>query len=161
MLAVVNGGTAYNADDGTAHILDFNNALDVTREMDESLLNPNQMRCHSVVVDEVPTHLSESSTHSIYIPDFDLRMPLMMSGVISYLPTRFPMDEEIKNCQHIEMTPQLEWDPHSEDFERQEQSVSAQSGSRSVRMMSSGTRPGVRGGIPSPPEAGIAELRSR
>jgi hypothetical protein len=121
-VTVAHGGTAYDHPDGQTYILDVNNGFNMTTELNTSLLNPNQMRAHGIVVDEVPTHLSPNynSTHSIYIPEQDLRIPLELDGVISYLPTRMPTMKEINDCTHITLTSTIAWDPYSEDFGNQE-----------------------------------------
>lgn len=40
----------------------------------------------------------------------------MMEGIISYIPTRFPTDQEIENCLPLQLTSTEEWSPHSVDF---------------------------------------------
>jgi hypothetical protein len=83
-------GVAYtHPDSGITYILVLNQALYV-RELPHTLINPNQLRSNGIVVDDCPRHLSpnpERATHSIYIPELDLRLPLSMKGIISYLPT--------------------------------------------------------------------------
>jgi hypothetical protein len=91
-------------------------------------LNPNQMRINNIVVDDVPTHLSPngSSTHSLFIEELGIRIPLEIDGVISYLSTRLPSDRELDQCQHIELASTSGWDPHSEEFKTQEEQANAE-----------------------------------
>jgi hypothetical protein len=53
---------------------------------------------NGIEVDDVPKHLSSKSTHSIYIPEHNIRIPLSMHGVISYVPVRKPSIQELENC---------------------------------------------------------------
>ncbi len=88
-------------------------------ELDHSLLNPNQMRLNGVIVDDCPKHLSspdKQSTHSIYFPEQDVRIPLQMGGVISRFVTRLPTNEELEECQWLHLTGDQEWDPYSPSF---------------------------------------------
>ena len=64
------------------------------------------MRANGVIVDDVPMHLSPEgqSTHSIYIPDEDIRLPLKLHGCVTYLPTCFPTQEEIENKMWLILT---------------------------------------------------------
>ena len=103
VVTIAHGGTAYDHSDGVTYILDVNNGFNMVDVLSISLLNPNQMRANGIMVDDIPIHLSlnASSTHSIFIPDMNLRIPLRLDGVISYLTTRKPSEEEINNCVHI------------------------------------------------------------
>jgi hypothetical protein len=71
----------------------------------------------------VPMHLSKNSTHSIYFPELDLRLPLEMDGVVSFLPTRIPLEREMVECRHLHMTSDDVWDPTLTDFATQEKTV--------------------------------------
>jgi hypothetical protein len=90
--------------------------------MKNSLLCPNQMRANGVIVDDLPVHLSpeRKSTHSIYIPDSDVRLPLKLHGCLSYIPTRLPTTEEIESKTWVILTNEIEWDPYSPSFEEME-----------------------------------------
>ena len=80
------------------------------------------MRSYGIVVDDVPKHLSVNcaSTHSIYIPSMDLRIPLELDSVISYISTQYPNELEVENCTHISLTSSSVWEQHSESFAEQE-----------------------------------------
>jgi hypothetical protein len=67
----------------------------------------------------VPRHLSpdpQNATHSIFLPEDNIRIPLEMRGVVSLFHTRHPTPEEIETCKWLMFTSEQEWDPHSEDF---------------------------------------------
>lgn len=125
VVQIAHGGTAYDHPGGTTYILDINHGFDMTADQEPSLLNPNQLRSNNLTVDDCPTHLSyqHSSTHSIYVPENDLTIPLELDGVISFVATRLPSMEEIRNCEHVTLTSVVEWDPHSQDFNHQEKVV--------------------------------------
>jgi hypothetical protein len=71
------------------HILLINNAL-YMRTMTVNLIPPFVMRLNGLQVNECPKFLSlhpDINDHSIYLPEDDLRLPLLLQGIISYLPT--------------------------------------------------------------------------
>ena len=79
--------------------------------------------CYAQIVDDVPMHLSPEgqSTHSIYIPDENIRLPLKLHGCLSYLPTCLPIQEEIENKMWLILTNEIEWDPYASRFEENEE----------------------------------------
>jgi hypothetical protein len=119
-------GTAYDhPETGETYIFIFGQALYLGDKLEHSLICPNQARQNGVVVDDVPRHLShdEKSTHSLYFPDENVRLPLMLRGVISYLPTRYPSNHELDNCRWLSVTGEDEWEPYDEAFEEREKHV--------------------------------------
>lgn len=118
---IVKAGTAYDHTNGETVILVACQALYMEKQF-PSLLCPNQMRANGVVVEDTPGHLSKgTSSHSIYFPEGDLRIPLRMDGVISFIPTRTPTETELSNCRHVFMTGEdIPWNPYSEDFAKDE-----------------------------------------
>jgi hypothetical protein len=59
------------------------------------------------VVDDCPRHISpdpSKATHSIYIPQHNLRIPLRLKGVLSYFEMRFPTVVELESYPWIELT---------------------------------------------------------
>lgn len=76
--------------------------------MSHTLLCPNQLRNNGLIVDDVPQQFDRQSQHCIRIPstgsEESLHLPLEMYGVISYLTSRRPSAEEIKECTHVELT---------------------------------------------------------
>ena len=97
--------------------------------MDISLIPPFIMRLAGMDLNECPKFLSKSPSiehHSLYFPDFDIRIPLYLHEVISYLPVRSPSQLEFTTCPEpvLELTPQLhQEDPHNDQFEHQESSM--------------------------------------
>lgn len=118
---MVKAVTAYGHN-GVTYILVANQALYFGEDMPNSLLSPNQLRSNGVVVDDCPIHLSpnKSSTHSIFFPEQDVRLPLQLNGIISYLSIRKPTQLEIETCTWMELTSDNEWDPYDVSFEEDE-----------------------------------------
>jgi hypothetical protein len=70
------------------------------------LSNPNQLRANGVTGNDVTKHLSQGiSSHSIEFINEDIKLPLQLKGIISYLPVCMPMQKE---------------EPYSEEFEENE-----------------------------------------
>jgi hypothetical protein len=61
--------------------------------------------------------------HVIYIPENDVRIPLQMLGVISLFHTRRPSNRELETCQWLVITSDLDWDPHTTEFEDNKNAV--------------------------------------
>jgi len=108
---------------GETFILIFEQALYMGDRMSHTLIFPNQARTNGVIVDDVPQHLSHdnSSTHSIYFPNEQIRLPLCLRGIISYLPTRYPTDSELNECRWLVVTNDTPWNPYDESFIEHEQ----------------------------------------
>ncbi len=113
---IVTAATAY--DDpitGITYILILGQSIYMGDRMQTSLLCPNQLRANNIVVDDIPKHLapqSKPSTHSIICNEEDLVLPLSLKGVISYIDTRTPNQEELDTCKWIVLTDEHDWDPH-------------------------------------------------
>ena len=80
--------------------------------MEHSLLCTNQARMNGVIIDDCPTSLDPTgkSTHSIYFPDKDVRLPLLSNFPISFLPVRHPSPTELDTCPTLSLTSTDEWD---------------------------------------------------
>ena len=110
----VNAAFAVDLPDGTTYILHVNQALDFTDSMEHSILCTNQARYHGLVIDDVPpiVDVTNSSTHSVYFPPQDVRLPLRMHGPVSHIHVRYPSDWDMDNCEHLHLTDADSlWDP--------------------------------------------------
>ena len=115
-IQTVNACFAFDSSDGRTFILEVNQALDFTDTMEHSLLCTNQARIHGVVVEDIPPFLDMqgTSSHSVHFPANDITLPLDMHGPISYLPVRYPTDDELEHCLHLELScGDTPWDPMS------------------------------------------------
>jgi hypothetical protein len=109
-------------------ILCFGESLYFGDKLKQSLLCPNQMRACGNVVDDTPRQFDRTSKYGITFRDFEdevaIFVPLALTGVISYMNTRKPNNEELKNCKHYWATSATKpWEPYSKIFEENEQSA--------------------------------------
>ncbi len=124
---IVKAATAY--DDpvtGVTYILVLGQSIYLGNDVQHTLLCPNQLRYNGVTVDDCPKHLAPKdnpSTHSIFIPEQQVRVPLRLLGTMSVFDTRTPSKEEIDTCQWIILTIDEPWDPKSERFNEEEEKV--------------------------------------
>jgi len=105
---IVTAATAYdNPADGTTYILILGQAIYMGDKMQYSLICPNQLRARGLIVEDCPQHLSprnRPSSHSIYEPNEDIRLPLSLKGVTLYFTTRTPTTYEIETCKRITLS---------------------------------------------------------
>ena len=109
---------------GSSYPMLISNAL-LVPSVDCCLINPFMMRLAGVQVDECPKFLSPIPSvinHSIYFPEIDLRIPLMLEGIVSYLLCRRPHQNEYNDTESfLYVTPMTEnWDPHVRMYSDQE-----------------------------------------
>jgi hypothetical protein len=111
---------------GDTLFLVIHEALYFGAKLPQTLLNPNQLRSHGNRVHDVPKQFEPDSKHAIEIPHRDLTLPLGLDGIISYLPTRKPTPEEMKEFRAqpqeswIELTSDVPWKPYSKEFREAE-----------------------------------------
>ena len=94
--------------------------------MNHSLWNPNQIRNHDGKVYDCPKQFDMDSPFVIELMDDEdkvFEIPLKLHGVIQYIDTHYPSDEELATCCRIEYTSDAPWDPYSSDFEASEQAA--------------------------------------
>jgi hypothetical protein len=86
------------------------------------------MRACGNVVDDTPRQFDRTSKNGITFTDFEdeieIFAPLELTGVISYMNTRKPNNEELKNCKHYRATSAKKpLEAYSKIFEENEQSA--------------------------------------
>lgn len=72
-------------DNGKMFMLIINQGLYLGEALENTLLIPKQLRAYSVLVDDIPMHLApdpEKATHSIWVPNEELRIPLSLQGIV-------------------------------------------------------------------------------
>ena len=126
-IPVVDCAIAYDCThQNKTYILRINNALYI-KEMKVNLIPPFLMRLNGIKIDECPKFLAtdpNDNTHSIFMEEYDIRIPLNLIGIISYFPSRKPERSEITNDQMIDLTPRYDdWDPHDKTYRDQEDSM--------------------------------------
>lgn len=84
---IVQAAMAYDdPDSGETFILVVNQCLHLGDMMEHTLMNPNQLRANGIIVNDVPVHLAtdpSKATHSIYVIQDDLVIPLTLKGIVS------------------------------------------------------------------------------
>jgi hypothetical protein len=111
---------------GETFILIFGQALYFGDKLEHTLICPNQAHYNGVIEDNVPRHLSHDrrSTHSLFFPDNNIRLPLQLNGVISYINTRYPKQKEIDECRWLIVTSDEEWESYDSSFAECEEQMS-------------------------------------
>jgi hypothetical protein len=115
-IPIVKAAVAYDdATTGETYILIINQALYFGNLLPHILLNPNQLRANGIIVNDIPKHLSHgTSSHSIDFTTEGIKLPLLLKGIISYLPVRMPTQEEVDQGITLEITAEnVEWEPYS------------------------------------------------
>jgi hypothetical protein len=90
------------------------------------LLCPNQLYANRWKVQDVPRQFNAEVAHAIINLTGHLRIPLELSGMISYLPMRRLTDEELKTCFLYHLTSNIPWEPYSLSFQEREQRTAAE-----------------------------------
>jgi hypothetical protein len=118
---IVQAGTAYDDNDtGETFILVFNQAIWMGDKMDNTLVNPNQLRSFGITVqdnpfDAAPTYVSAESD--------DFSFPLNCQGTILSAATRTPTDLELQTCTHVVLSSEHDWDPQHVHFPKSSRTV--------------------------------------
>jgi len=80
--------------------------------MEHSLINPNQIRATGIKLCDDPT----DPYRDLGIEVEGITIPFHMEGSICSFKSRTPTDWELKNCRHIELTSDAEWEPDGLHF---------------------------------------------
>jgi hypothetical protein len=76
------------------YILIIHEALYFRDHLKQTLLNPNQLQSHGLLVKDAPQQFDPKSLHSICIPKCSITIPLHLDGVISTFSSSKPIWEE-------------------------------------------------------------------
>ncbi len=57
----------------------------------------------------------KTSTHSIFVPEHQICLPLYLRGAVSLLDSWTPTQYELEHCKWVYLTNDEEWDPHSRE----------------------------------------------
>ena len=100
------------------YILVFHHMLYFGKKLSHSLLCPNQIRDQGNVVEDCPRQYSAKSNHGMTLHSKDeddtLFIPMDMEGIISFIDTRLPTNEELRTCKCYFATSLTKyWDPHN------------------------------------------------
>jgi hypothetical protein len=91
--------------------------------MEDSFINPNQLRANGLVVDTCPRQfLGHQLMHGIYyVPDDDFFILFCLHGCISFFSSLLPTDDELATCLRITLSSKTPWEPYSTTFAQEEQ----------------------------------------
>jgi hypothetical protein len=91
-----------NPTTGKNVILVLNQCVYLRTQLKHSLICPNQLCAHGVVVDDIPTQFDAKSQHAII--HHKLTIPLDMSVVVSNFETQAPKPWEINSLKQSVLT---------------------------------------------------------
>lgn len=132
-IPIVWAATAWtHPETGKTYVLDFYQILWYGEKMQNSLINPNQIRHYGHVVNDDPT--DKSRPFGIVLPDKSV-LDFSMMGTTLYFTTRVPTEYELEQCERITMTDDNIWDPinvHIGAFATMEEKVRFQLSSMSI-----------------------------
>ena len=98
---------------GETYILVFNKGLWMGDHMQNTLINPNQLRHYGIKVQDNPF---DDSPLYVMSEDGDFAMQLELHGTSIVAKTRTPTEKELHECQHIVLSAPHPWEPHSISF---------------------------------------------
>jgi hypothetical protein len=90
-------------------------------KLDYSLCNPNQLQHFGVKVYDCPKQFDLDLMFCVALEDEGgtlVEIPLHLNGIIQYINTHYPTDEEMENCHCVVVTSNEPWDPYSKDFKQ-------------------------------------------
>jgi hypothetical protein len=97
---------------GQTFILIIHQALYFGRQLDHSLINPNQIRVTGIPVCDDPF----DRYRKLGIETDMVQIPFRTDGNTIYFVSRVPTQEELDDCPYITLTDDMEWDPSATDL---------------------------------------------
>ncbi len=111
---IVTGATAItNTKTGETTILVFNEAIWMGNQLDHSLLNPNQLRHHGIVVQDNPY---DDKSLQLLSHDDEITIPMHADGTTIYFASWTPTDFELSHSRHVHLTSNAPWNPRDVQF---------------------------------------------
>jgi hypothetical protein len=102
------------------YLLILNECLFFGDRLNHTLLCPNQLRSNGLVVHDTPPMFDCNSTHSIYDPVSDMRIPMDLKGAVSYFDSYAPTLEEAMDMPIIVLASPINWEQTAADFPNQQ-----------------------------------------
>ena len=127
--------TGYTSSNGQRYILIFNEALWMP-ELENSLVNPNQLRHHGVVVQDNP-YDDDPMTIRTDDESSEFVACLKSEGTIIFLDTWTPTDRDLANYPHVIMSSSSHWNPQEVRFPGITQTEVEEIESRGIAMVES------------------------
>ncbi|EJK66765.1 hypothetical protein THAOC_12279 [Thalassiosira oceanica] len=94
---------------GKTYIFFFHECLYFGPGLDDSLINPNQVRDFGIELHD--NAYDEGRPFGIQTEG--ITIPFLSQGATIFIETRVPTDEEMKNCTGIQLTSERPWDPQN------------------------------------------------
>ena len=111
-IPVVTGATVWtNAADGMAYLLIFHESLWMGDKLDQTLVNPNQLRAYGVSIQDNPFDAKPLS-----ITTDDISVELYSQGTIICGDTWTPTESKLSQLPQLILTSPHDWDPHNVCF---------------------------------------------
>ena len=116
-VGMINGVVAIDKPDGECYILKFNNFLDFTNSMNDSILVNMQVHRNNIVIDDVPKGMCYHGvlTQSIFVPETNIKTSIEFNGPIPSDRIRYPSNTDLDNYGWVELTSQAECNPYPKD----------------------------------------------
>ena len=111
--------------DGKTYILVIRNALYVP-SMKNNLIPPFILREAGIEVNDVPKiHMDDPDemAHSLFFTETNLRIPLSLWGIFSYLPVSKPSEDELTSNDDVYLLTPSRWNPHSSAYASNESNM--------------------------------------
>ena len=112
-IRICTGATAYTLPSGEVIILQFGQGLWFGDRMEKSLINPNQCRAFGTPICDDPTDPHRSLGINV---DGSLIIHMDMDGSTCGFTSRYPTDDEVRNCRTFTLSDTLQWDPTQDIF---------------------------------------------
>ena len=109
---VVSAATGYTTANGDNYILIFNEALSIP-DLDHSLVNPNQLRYHGVMVQDNPF---SDIPMMITAANDKFQACLLSKGTVIYFDSWLPSQSDLEMYPHVELSSSTPWTPQSIEF---------------------------------------------
>ena len=88
--------------------------------MDDSLINPNQLRQYGINFQDDPT---SNRPLNVISENGDFSMPLHQKGTIVYFDKKTPTQKDLNTCHHINLSIRHPWNPSKVDFVKNQHSL--------------------------------------
>ena len=113
--------------DNESYVLVFHKVLFFGICLQHSLICPNQLHANCLTVHHGPHQFDSNGTHSIYVHDANLHIPLSLSGVLSVFQMLTPASAIFVTLPCIVMTSSPPWNPNLPSFATMEETYKVSS----------------------------------
>ena len=134
---IVSAATAWTCmDTGQTYILVVHEGLWMSDTMENSLMNPNQLRAFGCVVQDNPY---TGSPLYMEDPEGVVAIPFETIGTNIFITTRTPTQDELDGCPHVILTSQREWEPSRVQFPAAQWTIAEDQATRNVSLLATNT----------------------